>query len=457
MITAATLSQLRKVLDPDRIKTDPVSLAAHSFDGYVVEGLPEAVVFPITTAEVARLLAIASSEKIPVTARGAGTNLSGGAIPLKGGLVLCLAQMNKIIEISPADRYAVVQPGVVNADLQQALSPLNFFFPPDPSSFSVSTIGGNIAEDAGGPRCLKYGVTHDYILGLEVVLSSGKVIRLGSRNVKDVTGYRPAGLFCGSEGTLGIVTEATLKIVPLPKSRRTVMICYADLDDTANTVVSVIGAGVIPAAMELMDNMVINLIEDAMQIGLPRDVEGILLVDVDGAEETVDNELGQIVKFARANNATEVKIATTPAESEALWKGRRSVYGVLNRLSPTTIVEDATVPVSKIPAMIRGCRKIALRHNIKLSILGHAGDGNLHPCINTDTRDQSEAHRVEAAIKEIFELAIDLGGCLSGEHGLGIAKSRFLPMGMDSDSREFLSLIKKAIDPHNILNPGKFS
>lgn len=457
MIPATTLSQMRKMIDPSRIKTDPVSLAAHSFDGYVVEGLPEAVVFPTTTEEVAKLLVIASSKKIPVTARGAGTNLSGGAIPLKGGIVLCLAQMNKIVEISPADRYAIVQPGVVNADLQQALSPLNFFFPPDPSSFSVSTIGGNIAEDAGGPRCLKYGVTHDYILGLEVVLSSGKVIRLGSRNVKDVTGYRPAGLFCGSEGTLGIVTEATLKIVPLPKARRTLMICYADLDDTANTVVSVISDGVIPAAMELMDHTVINLIEDAMQIGLPRDVEGILLVDVDGAEETVDNELGQIVKFARANNATEIKIATTSAESDALWKGRRSVYGVLNRLSPTTIVEDATVPVSKIPAMIRGCRKIALRHNIKLSILGHAGDGNLHPCINTDTRDQSEAHRVEAAIKEIFELAIDLGGCLSGEHGVGLAKSRFLPMGMDSDSREFLSIIKKAIDPHNILNPGKFS
>lgn len=457
MISNTTVSKLRKVMDPGRIKTDPVSLSAHSFDGYVVEGMPDAVVFPTKTEEVSKIMEIASTDKIPVTARGAGTNLSGGSIPLKGGLVLCLTQMNKIIEISPADRYAIVQPGVVNADLQQALSPLNFFFPPDPSSYSVSTIGGNIAEDAGGPRCLKYGVTHDYILGLEVVLSSGKIIRLGSRNVKDVTGYRPAGLFCGSEGTLGIVTEATLKIVPLPKARRTVMICYADLDDTARTVVSVIGVGVIPAAMELMDNTVINLIEDAMQIGLPRDVEGILLVDVDGPEESVDKELAQIVEFARANNAKEIKVATTSAESDALWKGRRSVYGVLNRLSPTTIVEDATVPVSKIPAMIRGCREIARKHNITLSILGHAGDGNLHPCINTDTRDQSEALRVEEATKEIFQLAIDLGGCLSGEHGIGLAKSRFLPMGMDTDSREFLSIIKKAIDPHNILNPGKFA
>ena len=457
MIPHTTLSKLREVLDPSRFKIDPISRAAHSFDGYVIEGLPDAVAFPTKALEVSKILEIASMDGVPVTPRGAGTNLSGGSIPLKGGLVLCLTQMNKIIEISAADRYAIVEPGVVNADLQQALSPLNFFFPPDPSSYTVSTIGGNIAEDAGGPRCLKYGVTHDYILGLEVVLSSGKIIRLGSRNIKDVTGYRPAGLFCGSEGTLGIVTQATLKIVPLPKARRTAMICYADLDDTANTVVSVIGVGVIPAAMELMDNTVINLIEDAMQIGLPRDVEGILLVDVDGSEESVDKELAQIVELARANNAKEIRVANTPTESDALWKGRRSVYGVLNRLSPTTIVEDATVPVSKIPAMIRGCREIARKHDITLSILGHAGDGNLHPCINTDTRDQSEAHRVEAAIEEIFQLAIDLGGCLSGEHGIGLAKSRFLPMGVDTDSRQFLSTIKRAVDPHNILNPGKFA
>jgi glycolate oxidase len=457
MISTATLTKLSKVVGPDRLKTDPVSLAAHSFDGYVAEGMPSAVVFPKTTAEVAHIMAIASDGKIPITARGSGTNLSGGAIPVQSGIVLCLTQMNQIIEISTADRYAIVQPGVVNADLQHALHPFNFFFPPDPSSYSVSTIGGNIAEDAGGPRCLKYGVTHDYILGLEVVLSSGKIVRLGSRNVKDVTGYRPAGLFCGSEGTLGIVTEATLKIVPMPKARRTAMICYADLDDTANTVVSVIGAGVIPAAMELMDNTVINLIEDATAVGLPRDVEGILLVDVDGSEGSVDCELAEIVAVAKANHATEIKVATTAAESDALWRGRRSVYGVLNRLSPATIVEDATVPVSKIPAMIRGCRAIALKHNITLSILGHAGDGNLHPCINTDSRNKSESHRVEAAIREIFQLAIELGGCLSGEHGIGLAKSRFLPMGMSADSIDLLSTIKRAIDPHNILNPGKFT
>ena len=288
MISNTTLSKLRKVLDAGRLKTDAISRSAHSFDGYVVEGVPDAVVFPTKTEEVSKIMEIASMDRVPVTARGAGTNLSGGSIPLKGGLVLCLTQMNKIVEISPADRYAIVEPGVVNADLQQALSPLNFFFPPDPSSYSVSTIGGNIAEDAGGPRCLKYGVTHDYILGLEVVLSSGKIIRLGSRNVKDVTGYRPAGIVLRLRRDSGNRYGGHLKIVPMPKARRTAMICYADLDDTANTVVSVIGAGVIPAAMELMDNTVINLIEDAMQVGLPRDVEGILLVDVDGSEGSVD-------------------------------------------------------------------------------------------------------------------------------------------------------------------------
>lgn len=456
MLSSKIKTALCNIVGLDRYRDDLVTLSAHSYDAYIEEAMADAVIFPKTTAEVAAIMKVANGEKLPVTTRGAGTSLSGGSIPVKKGLVLCLTQMNKIIKIAPEDRYAIVQPGVVNGDLQKALALHRYFFPPDPSSYLVSTIGGNIAENAGGPRCLKYGVTSDYILGLEVVLASGKVIRMGSPNIKDVTGYRPAGLFCGSEGTLGIVTEAILKIVPSPKAIRTAMIVYNSLDDTAKTVTDVIGQGILPAAMELMDSEVINLIEDAMNLGLPRDAEGILLVDVDGQEERVQKEISDISKIAKKNGADRVVIAENDSEAAELWKGRRSVYGLLNRLSPTTIVEDATVPVSNVPAMIRGCRKIAKEFDLKISIVGHAGDGNLHPSINTDAGNKQEMQRVEKAVEKIFKLALELDGCLSGEHGIGLAKKEFLPIFMNLDTIEFLGTVKKSVDPLNILNPGKF-
>lgn len=445
------------IVGPDRFKDDPVTIAAHSYDSYFKEALADGVVFPKTTAEAAAVMNIAHQEKLPVTTRGAGTGLSGGSIPVKKGMVLCLTQMDRIVEIATENRYAVVQPGVINGDLQKALAPHGYFYPPDPSSYLISTIGGNIAENAGGPRCLKYGVTVDYILGLEVVLSSGKVIRMGSPNVKDVTGYRPAGLFCGSEGTLGIVTEATLKIIPAPEAIRTAMIVFDDLDDTAKTVSQVIGQGILPAAMELMDNGVINLIEDAMNVGLPRDAEGILLVDVDGPEILVEKEIRQIEKIAGTNRAADIIIAENKIHADELWKGRRSLYGLLTQLAPTTVTEDATVPVSRVPDMIRGCKKIAEEYNLKMCIAGHAGDGNLHPAISTDRENEQEWQRVEKAVEKIFQLAIDLGGCLSGEHGIGLAKKKFLPVAMNQDTMDFLSTIKNCVDPLNILNPGKFA
>jgi glycolate oxidase len=456
MLSSQIKAALIEIVGADRFKDDPVAISAHSYDAYIEEASAWAVVFPKTTEEVSAIMQVASEEKVPVTARGAGTNLSGGSIPAEKGIVLCLTQMNRIVNIAPEDRYVVVQPGVINGDLQKALSSHGYFFPPDPSSFMISTIGGNIAENAGGPRCLKYGVTVDYILGLEVVLASGKVIRMGSPNVKDVTGYRPAGLFCGSEGTLGIVTEATLKIVPAPKAVRTAMVVYNNLNDTAKTVSQVIRQGILPAAMELMDNEVINLIENHMNIGLPRDAEGILLVDVDGPEEQVEKEIHEIGHIAKNNGAGNIVIAQSKEQADELWKGRRTVYGLLSRLSPTTIVEDATVPVSKVPAMIRGCRKIAEEFDLKISIVGHAGDGNLHPTISTDINNKEEWQRVEKAIEKIFELALEMGGCLSGEHGIGLAKKSFLPMSMNLDTIEFLRTVKRSVDPDNILNPGKF-
>lgn len=303
---------------------------------------------------------------------------------------------------------------------------------------------------------MKYGVTVDYVLGLEVVLASGKIIRFGSRNVKDVTGYRLSSLFCGAEGTLGIVTEITVRVAALPESYRTVLAVYDDIELTANTVADIIGAGIVPAAMELMDHIVVNLVEDANHLGLPRSAAGVLLIEVDGVREAVEKEMGRIVQKAWANGATDVKEARTETEREALWTARRSAHGVLARLAPNCMTEDATVPVSNVPKMIKGVQEIAEKYKLRIGILAHAGDGNMHPIISTDMRDTEEWSRVEAASQEIFELAARLDGTLSGEHGVGLAKSKFLPLFMDSDTREFMATIKKAVDPNNILNPGKF-
>ena len=449
-------NELRTIVGPERFYDNPEELLAASYDAYIEEALPEAVIFPQSTGEIAAVLEVANREGIPVTGRGAGTGLSGGAFPARGGLVLNFTRMSGILEISTQDRYAVVQPGVVNMDLQKALADKGFFYPPDPSSFAVSTIGGNIAENAGGPRCLKYGVTSDYILGLEVVLASGKVIISGSRNVKDVTGYNLASLFCGSEGTLGIVSQATLKILPQPQAQRTVQAFYDDLKNTAETVTAIIGANILPAALELMDNFTINVTEDSLNLGLPRERAGMLLIQVDGDEDAVAQDMESIATIAKSNGAVEVRTAKTEAQSDELWTARRAAYGIFARIAPNVLVEDATVPVSRIPNMVMGVRNIADRHGIRMGIIAHAGDGNLHPVIAADKRDADEWQRVEAAVKEIFELAVSLEGTLSGEHGIGSAKQAFLPLVMNPATQELTATIKNALDPKGILNPGKF-
>ena len=443
------------IVGRERFLDKPEDLLSFSYDADVREALPDAVILPNTTEEVSRIMSLASERKIPVTARGAGSSICGASVPVKGGLVLSFTQMDRVLEVNTRDRYCIVQPGVVNGSLQKVLGRDGFFFPPDPGSMAFSTIGGNVAQNAGGPRCLKYGVTVDYVLGMEVVLASGEIIRFGSRNVKDVTGYRLSSLFCGSEGTLGIVTEITLKVVPLPEAYRTVLAVYDDLDATAATVSAVIGAGILPAAMELLDKVVINVVEDAFGVGLPREAVGMLLIEVDGSEAAVEKEMARIVAMTRASGARSIQEARTAAERDDLWQARRAAYSVFSRLAPDCIVEDATVPVSRVPEMIRGMREIMTRHRLHAGILAHAGDGNMHPLIATDKRNAAEWQRVEAACAEIFELAMTLSGTLSGEHGIGLAKMKYLPMALDDATRRFMATIKTAVDPHGILNPGK--
>jgi glycolate oxidase len=431
-------------------------ISCYSYDSFLEEALPDAVIFPMTTEEVAKILKAAAHHKVPITARGAGTSVCGAPIPVQRGIVLCFSKMNTVVEINTRDRYAIVEPGVINGDLQKDLAPFGFFYPPDPGSIKISTIGGNVALNAGGPRCLKYGVTMDYVLGLEVVLPSGKIIHLGSKNIKDVTGYKLSALFCGSEGTLGIITRIILRVVPLPETARTLMVSFDDLDNTAKAVSDIIGSGILPVAMELMDKVTIREIEDTVKLGLDTDAEGTLLIEVDGMAETCQREMNKIIDKVKEYGAVRLQEAETAEDRERLWTARRFAYPVFAKIGPDIITEDVTVPVSHVPAMVRKIREILDKYDIKAGILAHAGDGNMHPLIPVDKSNPEDLARVNKAIGEIFKAAVPFDGTLSGEHGIGLAKAEYLPLVLDENTREFMSVIKRAVDPDNILNPGKF-
>ena len=456
MLNLKIRNPLLKIVGKERLLEKPEELACYSYDAYFEEAMPDMVLFPVTTQEVSAILKICSTHKIPVTARGAGTSVCGASIPARHGVVLCFSKMNQILETNTKDRYIIVQPGVVNIDIQKALEPFKFFYPPDPGSMNVSTIGGNVAQNAGGPRCLKYGVTADYILGMQVVLASGKIVEFGSRNVKDVTGYRLSGLFCGSEGTLGMVTKIILRVVPLPETIKTILVTFDNLDDTAKSVSDIIGSGILPVALELLDKTTINAIEDSANLGLPVEAEGSLLIEIDGVKEACEKEIQKIIEKVEANGATSIQEAKSDEERDKLWEARRTAFGVFAKLAPDIFSEDVTVPASKVPEMIRKTVEITKEYGLKVGILAHAGDGNMHPMIPADKNNKEEWEKVEKAFVEIVKAAVDLNGTLSGEHGIGLAKTQFLPLVMSQDSIEFMSVIKAAVDPDGILNPGKF-
>ncbi|MFV0415089.1 MAG: FAD-binding oxidoreductase, partial [Chthoniobacterales bacterium] len=380
---------------------------------------------------------------------------SGGSIPSAGCVVLCLSKMNRILEVDEANLTLRAQAGATTLQIAEAASAAGLFYPPDPGSMKISTIGGNVAENSGGLRGLKYGVTRDYVMGLEVILASGERFFTGNKCVKDVAGYSLRDLFIGSEGTLGVVTEVLLKLIPAPASRKTLLALFDKMEDAAETVSDIIASKIIPCTLEFLDHVTINAVEDFAKIGLPREAAAVLLIETDGHPAAVEDEAQAMEEIAKKHHAREVKVAASAEESEKLATARRAAFSALARVAPTTILEDATVPRSYLADMVRFCQATADKYKLRIGTFGHMGDGNLHPTFLTNEKNEEEMHRVEGAMKEIFDYAVGLGGTITGEHGVGLAKKEFLPKAVGELNLEAMRRMKAAFDPTGILNPGK--
>ncbi len=456
MLENEHISKLRSILGKDNVLTSKEDLNAYSYDGTTSWAhMPDVVVLPMTTEQVSEILKLANENKIPVTARGGGTNLSGGSVPIKGGIVLCTTRMNKVLEISKANLTAIVEPGVVLQDFNDILAKQGLFFPPDPQSFYGCTIGGSVAENAGGPRCLKYGVMKQYVLGLEVVMADGYVMKLGGVTVKNRTGYELAMLLTGSEGTLGIMTKIILRLLPMPQAHKSMMAVYDEIDVAAQVVTDILEAGIIPAKIEYVDNFVIRRIEEITPMGLPVDAQVLLLVQVDGSPAAVDADAEQILEILKKGGARVARMAKDVAEEDMFWKARSAGFAAVFSAAHTIVSEDIAVPRDRLAEFVRIQTEISERTGFFIQLLGHAGDGNIHPAIFTDIRDKEQFSKANEAMAEIVKAAIDMGGVLSGEHGIGLEKQKYLKMAMDPVAIEIMKKIKKIMDPNNILNPGK--
>lgn len=443
-------------LGKDRVLTAPEDVLPYGFDGTAtLKAAAGAVVFPRTTGEVAGCVRLAREAGVPIVTRGAGTGLSGGSVPITGALVLCLVQMDRIIEVDARNLTIRAESGVITAKLDEAAAAHGLFYPPDPGSMRVSTIGGNVAENSGGLRGLKYGVTRDYVMGLEVVLPDARVVRLGNACVKDVAGYSMKDLFVGSEGTLGIVTEVLLKLLPRPVARRTMLATYERMEDAAETVSAIIAARIIPCTLEFLDQMTIRCVEDYARIGLPTDCAAVLLMETDGHPAAVEDEANRMAEIARHHGARKVQMAADEEEALKLASARRSAFSALARVRPTTILEDVTVPRTALAEMVTFIATVADQHGLLVGTFGHMGDGNLHPTFLTDERNAEEMHRVHLALEAIVAKTLALGGTITGEHGIGLAKKPWLKQQLGDASYELMKQIKNVLDPQQLLNPGK--
>lgn len=447
---------LQRIVGEAQVLTRDEDLIPYGFDGTAtLRHRPACVVFPHDTGEVAACVKLAAEHGVPIVTRGSGTGLSGGSVPVDGCIVLCLVKLDRILEVDLKNLTLRAQCGVITKEIDDAAGKHGLFYPPDPGSMKISTIGGNVAENSGGLRGLKYGVTRDYVMGMTVVLPDGGVAALGNKCVKDVAGYSLKDLFIGSEGTLGIITEVLLKLLPKPAARRTMLAMYDSMEAAAETVSAIIAARIIPCTLEFLDRMTLKCVEDYARIGLPTDVEALLLMETDGHPAAVADEAARMMELAKANGAHDVKMAADEAEGARLAAARRNAFSALARIKPTTILEDVTVPRSELAKMVKFINATAAKHRLLIGTFGHMGDGNLHPTFLTNEKDEEEMHRVEEALGAIVEETIRLGGTVTGEHGVGLAKKLFLRHQFGDASYGLLRLVKQSLDPKRLLNPGK--
>jgi glycolate oxidase len=455
MIDHAVVADLEDIVGKTNVSIAEGDRITHSYDATKQQFLPDVVVYAENTEQVRKIALLANTKKIPLLPRGAGSGFTGGALPVRGGIVLVLTRMNRIIEIDSDNLIAVVEPGVVTADLQREVEKQGLFYPPDPASKEFSTLGGNVAECAGGPRCVKYGVTKDFIMGLQVVTPQGDVIRTGGRTLKNVVGYDLTKLFVGSEGTLGIVTEITLKLIPKPEAQKTLLVQFQTIEGAARAVSAIISAKIIPTTLEFLDAATINCIRDISPIPLPANCSALLIIEVDGDPLLIEKQAEKVLEVIKPLGVVDVTMAATHEESEKIWQVRRNVSPSLRKINPDKFNEDIVVPRSKVPDMIRALETLAEKYQVPIVNFGHAGDGNIHVNVMVDLREPGMSETVHELMDRIFAAAVELKGSLSGEHGIGTSKARYLSMELDPATINYMRSVKSAFDPNNILNPGK--
>jgi len=449
------LDKLRSFLPPDAILTSSSDLLVYECDGYTIEkNKPDVVVFPTSTEQVAQIVKACNAASVPFIPRGAGTSLSGGCLPVGGGVMIALTRMKSILEVNIRDRYAVVEPGVVNAWLSNHLRPHGYHYAPDPSSQGACTIGGNVATNSGGPHTLKYGVTVNHVLGVEMVLPDGRVVQTGGP-LEDTPGYDLTGVIVGSEGTFGIVTKIWVRITRNPQACRTLLGVFETVDDATNTISDIIGAGIVPAALEMMDHLILEAVEAAFHFGFPLDAGAVLIMEVDGLEPGLDAQAERITNIARKNRAREVRRARNDAERLLLWKSRKQSFGAIGRLAPSYCTQDGVVPRSKLPHILREIQRIGAKHQIRIANVFHAGDGNIHPILLFDERKPDEVRRVLAASGEILEECLNCGGSVTGEHGIGVEKINLMPKMFAPEDLDVMIRLRSAFNPENRCSPAK--
>lgn len=448
-------NEIKKIVGKNRCLSTMEDRYCYSYDATRRSYVPDIVVFPRTAEQISNLVKLAGAEKISIYPRGAGTGFSGGSLPVTGGMVLVFTEMNRIHSISKNERVALVEPGVVVGTLQSEVESEGLFYPPDPASGPFCTLGGNVAENSGGPRAIKYGVTKDYVLGLEVVLPTGDVMTVGKLDKQHINEWDLTSIFVGSEGTLGIITKILLKLLRLPEYKATMRAVYESIEKAAMSVSTIIASKILPSKLEFMDKLSIQCVEEYTHVGLPKGAEALLLIEVDGDRDVVEGEVKEIEKICHQVGAIEFRKAQTQEEEERLWFARRSLSSALSRVNNTKINEDITVPRSKISEILLRLREIADKYHQNIVNFGHAGDGNIHVNIMLDGNDKNQVEKAEQAVEEIFRETLELGGTLSGEHGIGITKSPYISMEMGSSGVEMIQRVKRAFDPNLCLNPGK--